>query len=313
MPLSSSQLQYYDHNVLRLPQDTRVVYNAQVDRLIANVSARIKEHTDYKISRVIKAGSFAKHTILRKSPGLKVDVDVAFYLKDHSAEGVTYEKLSEEIHGFLVAAYPTKDVEDFKIQKRAATVTFIGSGLDVDVVPVVEIEDSGGYGWQYGTDGTRVLTCVPGQLDFIRARKRTDSDFRTLVRLAKQWRYYKEVPGLKGYSIELLMAYLLDRDGTVGALDERFRKFLLYIAQMDLKEIISFPENSQPLGSFTDPVVIVDPVNSENNVGARIEEEERQTIVQTALQCWETLHLASVEDDLGLWKEVFGPRFRVED
>lgn len=312
MPLTTTQLRYYDHNVLRLPQDTRTLYNAQVDRLIANVSARIKEHTEYKISRVIKAGSFAKHTILRRAPGIKVDVDVAFYLKDRSTEGETYEKLSEEIHGFLVAAYPNKGVEDFEIQRRAATVTFVGTGLLVDIVPVVEIAESGGCGWQYGTDGTRVLTNVPGQLDFIRARKRADGDFRALVRMAKQWRYHKEVPGLKGYSIELLMAYLLDQNGTTATLEQRLRKFLLYMAQTELKETISFPENTQPLGSFTDPVVIIDPVNSDNNVASRISEAERKTIVETARESWETLHFASVEDDLGLWKEVFGPRFKVE-
>lgn len=312
MPLTTTQLRYYDHNVLRLPQQDRTTYNGQVDRLIANVSAQIKKHTEYKISRVIKAGSFAKHTILRRAPGVKVDVDVAFYLKDRSAEGETYEKLSEEIHSFLVTAYPNKDVEDFQIQRRAATVTFVGTGLLVDIVPVVEIADSGGCGWQYGTDGTRVLTNVPGQLDFIRARKRTDGDFRTLVRMAKQWRHHNEVPGLKGYSIELLMAYLLDQNGTTGTVEQRLRQFLLYLAQTELKETVSFAENTQPLGSFSDPVVIIDPVNSNNNVAARISEDERKVITETALQSWETLHYASVEDDLGLWKEVFGPRFRVE-
>jgi tRNA nucleotidyltransferase (CCA-adding enzyme) len=313
MPLTNTQICYYDHNVLRLPQDKRMIYNAQVDRLIASMMAKVREHTEYQISRVIKAGSFAKHTILRKAPGVDVDVDVAFYLKDRSLEGETYEKLSEEIYAFLLSVYPSKDVEDFQIQKRAATVRFVGTGLYVDIVPVIEIPNSGGQGWQYSLDGSRVKTCVPGQLEFIAARKRTDSDFRTLVRLAKQWRHHKEVPVLKGYSIELITAFLLDRDGTAGSVEERFRRFLLYIGQTGLKDTISFRENTWPLGTFSDPVVILDPVNSDNNVGGRIEEGERGTIAQTAIESWETAHFASQEGDLEIWKEVFGPRFRVEN
>ncbi len=35
MPLTNTQIKYYDSNVLRLPKDKRETYNAQVDRLIA--------------------------------------------------------------------------------------------------------------------------------------------------------------------------------------------------------------------------------------------------------------------------------------
>lgn len=314
MALSNVQMRYYDHNVLRLPQDKRQECNAQVDRLITNVRQRLHEHTEFRIARVIKAGSFAKHTILRKlATGDKLDVDVAFYLKDRNIDQETYETLGEEINTFLVAAYPNKSVEDFTIQKRAATVSFVGSGLDVDIVPVVEIADRAGYGWQYGTDGTRVLTCVPGQLEFIAERKQRDNDFRALVRLAKRWRNYHDVPGLKSYAIELLTANLLDTDGSGMPVEERFRRFLLYIAQSKLNETISFAETPKPLANFSDPVVIIDPVNGENNVAGRITEDERQSIVERARESYEAAHFASTENDLELWKEVFGPKFRVAD
>lgn len=242
-----------------------------------------------------------------------MDVDVAFYLRDRDPNRESYEELEDEIYQFLVASYPSKNVGDFTIQKRAATVHFVGTGLDVDIVPVIDIPESGGQGWQFGTDGSRVRTNVPGQLEFIRKRKRLDSDFRTLVRLAKWWRIYHEVPGLKSYTIELLMAFLLDRDGTSGNVEERFRRFLLYIAQTNLKETLSFVENTRPLGTFDNPVIIIDPVNSENNVAARIEEAERLEIVRSACSGWEIAHYASQENDFDAWKELFGPRFKVEE
>ena len=64
---------------------------------------------------------------------------------------------------------------------------------------------------------------------------------------------------------------------------------------------------------FTGPVVIVDPVNNRNNAASRITEDERLEIQALAHQSWEDAVLASEDDDVELWKEVFGPRFKVED
>jgi hypothetical protein len=202
---------------------------------------------------------------------------------------------------------------DFEIQKKAATVKFIGTGLDVDIVPIIEIPSNPDYGWQFGTDGSKVVTNVPGQLKFIYDRKKKDDHFRSLVRMAKQWKHYKDVPGLKGYTIELIVAALLDRDKANGSLEQRFTKFLCYVAGSELKDVISFPENTKPLGNFNEPVIIIDPVNSCNNVAARITEDERVKIIRIAKESWETAHYASEENDLDIWKEIFGPRFKVKD
>jgi len=36
----------------------------------------------------------------------------------------------------LIKLYPNKAVDHFEIQRKAATVTFVGSGLSVDIVEV---------------------------------------------------------------------------------------------------------------------------------------------------------------------------------
>jgi tRNA nucleotidyltransferase (CCA-adding enzyme) len=156
-------------------------------------------------------------------------------------------------------------------------------------------------------------TCAPCQIKFVRDRKKKDSDFRTLVRMAKRWRNHAEIKPLKSFALELILAFLLDKNESAGSLDQRFRQFLLYIAQSGLREKISFPENKSLNQYFTDPVVILDPVCDTNNVASRISETERQEIVAAALTAWETATLASVEDDIAIWKEIFGPRFKVED
>lgn len=314
MALSNTQLRYYDSEVLRLPAEKRKEYHAQVDRLVANLCSNVRDKTSIKITRVVKAGSFAKFTILRKTSDTRVDVDVVFYIAGEDVDAETLEDLTARIYDLLLEQYPTKSVEDFEIQRKAATVTFVGSGLMVDIVPVIEDPDRHGYGWQYDIrDGSKVETCAPCQIKFVRDRKNVDSDFRTLVRMAKKWRNWTELKPLKSFAIELIMAYLIDTRGNAGSIEQRFRDFLLYIAQSGLKEVISFPENSGVIPAFTDPVVIIDPVANDNNVASRISEAERKEIVAAAQEAWETANFASVENDPAVWKELFGPQFRTED
>ena len=314
MPLNNTQIRYYDSTVLRLPEDKRKEYHAQVDRLISALTTRVHEQSEIKITKVVKAGSFAKYTILRKTSEDPVDVDVVFYISGRSVDKESLASLTELIYDAMIKLYPNKSVENFEIQRKAATVTFIGSGLSVDIVPVIEDPARAGYGWQFDIhDGTKVQTCAPCQIKFVRDRKDIDPDFRTLVRLAKKWRNRVELKPLKSFAIELIMAHVLAKNGKDGTIEKRFRDFLLYIAQSGLKEVITFPENGLVFPSFTDPVVILDPVCNINNVASRISEDERKEIVAAALAAWETANFASMEDDIEIWKELFGPRFKVEE
>lgn len=313
MPLSNAQLKFYDSNVLRLTAEKRTEYHGQVDRLVAALSTKLKEQTDIKVTKVVKAGSFAKYTILQKTNHDPVDVDVVFYISGKDEESESLESLTQTIFDALIKLYPNKSVEHFEIQRRAATVKFVGSGLSIDIVPVIANFWKDGYGWQYDiVDGSRMETCAPCQIKFVQNRKDKDPNFRTLVRLGKRWRRQAEVK-LKSFMVELVMAHLLDKNGAGGSIEQRFRDFLLYIHRSGLKEVIKFPENGILVPSFDDPVVILDPVNSSNNVGSRITEEERVEIVAAAGESYEAAFYASTSDDMEVWKEVFGPRFRVEE
>lgn len=315
MPLTNTDLQYYDSTVLRLSAEKRKEYHEQVDNLIAELRKHVSQQSDLKITKVVKAGSFAKYTILHRTIEDPIDVDVVFYISGQDVSNSTLEGLSELIHKLLIKIYPNKSVEHFEIQRRAATVTFVKSGLSVDVVPVIQDSSSEEHGWQYDlTNGDKYLTCPPCQIKFVRDRKDKDKHFRTLVRMGKRWKNFANPPGLKSFHIELIMAYLLDRDGPAESIEKRFREFLGYIAQSKLSERIDFPENTLKLKkSFSDPVVIIDPANNENNVASRISETERQKIAQLAQQAWETAYYASVQEDEEVWKEVFGPRFKIKD
>ena len=314
MPLTNTQLCYYDSNVLRLPADKRKEYHDQVDRLIAELRKRFRDKIQIKITKVVKSGSFAKYTILRKTSVDPVDVDVVFYISGREADQETLDSLNDTIYELLIELYPNKSVEDFEIQRKAATVTFVGTGLSVDIVPVIEDAGRPDYGWQFDIqDGSKIQTCAPCHIKFVRDRKTQDPDFRTLVRLGKKWRNQAELKPLKSFTIELTVAHVLAEQGHEGTIEQRFRNFLLYIAQSDLKEEIRFPENVAPFTTFADPVIILDPAYSQNNVTSRISEVERKEIVVAAEQAWETANFASIENDNEVWKEIFGPRFKTED
>ena len=315
MPLTNTQLRWYDSNVLRLPKEKRTEYHEQVDRLIKELRKYVENRAELTVTKVIKAGSFAKYTILRKTNDDPVDVDVVFYISGKDVDHETFAELSETIYQLLINIYPTKKVEDFEIQRRAATVTFVGTGLAVDIVPVLQDAERPEYGWQFDIhDGSKSKTCAPCSIQFIANRKNADTHFRTLIRLAKRWKNHMKPAGLKSFHIELIMAHLLEKNGTGASIEQRFREFLLYIAKSGLKERIDFVENrSSTAVTFSDPVVIVDPVNNSNNVASRIEEAERVEIVKISKESWETAFLASEDDDLDLWREIFGPRFKVED
>ena len=112
----------------------------------------------------------------------------------------------------------------------------------------------------------------------------------------------------------MILAYLQDRDGPTQNIEQRFREFLGFIAQSELNKRIDFPENSAKTEKyFSDPVVIIDPANHENNVASRITPNEKEQIVNIALKAWETANYASVEDDIDIWKEVFGNKFKIKD
>ena len=314
MSLINTEIRFYDSTVLRLPAEKRKEYHEQVDRLFSALTSRLQEQSNVKITKVVKAGSFAKYTILRKTSEDPIDVDVVFYISGRRVDQESLASLTQLIYDALIKLYPNKSVENFEIQRKAATVQFVGSGLSVDIVPVIEDPTRSGYGWQFDIhDGTKVQTCAPCQIKFVRDRKDKDPDFRTLVRMAKKWRNRIELPYLKSFTAELIMAHVLAKNGTEGSIEKRFRDFLLYIAQSGLKEIITFPENGLALTKFTDPVVILDPVCNSNNVASRITEQERKEIVNAAESAWETAHFASVEDDIEIWKELFGPRFKVRE
>ena len=63
-------------------------------------------------------------------------------------------------------------------------------------------------------------------------------------------------------------------------------------------------------------VVVLDPVNSENNITARMTDRERLEVVNAAESAFETIVYAGRHRDpdqtLELWKDIYGRSFTIE-
>jgi tRNA nucleotidyltransferase (CCA-adding enzyme) len=318
MKLTNAQIKYFDDSILKLPVDDRKEIHRQVDFLISRLEAKITNDSSFKIKGFKKTGSLAKGTILRAKGDEPVDADLAVYLDVSEAEKSDIDLLHQIIVKLARSVYPQKQRSDFAVQPRTLGIHFRDSGLDVDLVPIIPIAKAPGFGWQPSSQGAPpVKTSVEGQLAFIRKRRESDPFYRVLVRLAKKWRNYRELDALRSFLIELILAHIQDREGPVYSLEGGIQRFLLYVAQSQLLEPISFPENGGAKPQQKDRVVIVDPVNIENNVAVRLTESERSEIVRAAEESWERIStatcLAGKLETLAAWKSVFGVSFAIED
>lgn len=318
MKLTDAQINYFVSQVLKLPPGKRQEYLKQVDFLIKRLESKIKEDASFQVAGFKKTGSLVKGTVLKPQGDNGVDADVAVYLNVSESDKADVAKLHQIILKLIRAVYPQKQSGDFEVQPRTLGIHFRDSGLDVDLVPIIPIVGQPGYGWQPSSgQGQPVKTSVEGQLAFLRKRSDADPSYRAVVRLAKKWRNNKEIDQLRSFLIELLLAHLQDTRGAIPSLEEGIQRFFLYIAQSKLLQPISFPENGTATRFPKDVVVVLDPVNSTNNVALRLTDAERKEIVQEAERAWERISTASFcagkGDTIEHWKEVFGRSFVIEE
>ncbi|MBI3001928.1 MAG: nucleotidyltransferase [Deltaproteobacteria bacterium] len=315
MELTDSQLGYFVDNCLKLPKGKRSELLGQVDNLISVFTATAKKDPVINIRKFLKTGSLWKGTVLRPRGNFGVDADIAVFLNTDGANELDLASLHHRLRLLLCAAYPQKKPEDFTVQPRTLGVVFRVSGMDVDLVPIIPIEGPGDYGWQPSSQGDPpVKTSVTKQLEFIRARKDGYLLFTALVRLLKYWRNHQELDQtLRSFMIDLIVSHLQDAGGTPPSLEDGLLRFFLYVAQSELRDPIVFRENGKVTSLPKDPVVILDPVNADNNVARRLTDLDRGEIVTKATEAWERLTAARNNnfkgETLEYWKEVFGRSF----
>lgn len=301
---------------VNLPVDNASGYREQVNRLREKLENYLSDHPDFALKKMLLSGSLAKGTALRTLN----DVDVACYISGaDTPEDI--QKLLNYLAERLRNAFPNFSADQIKPQTYSVTVSFKGSGLDVDVVPILYRGDPDWYGDLVSQDdGSLLKTCIPRHLQFFRARKNDHpTHFAQVVRLVKYWakRMKTEREGfrLKSFMIEMILCKLSDQGDKFDDYIEGMQHFFTYVAKSNLNELVVFEDYyaASEVGQFIAPVKIIDPVNAKNNVSRLYTRQEVDLIVDAAIDAGDAIDAALKAPNQGLtvgyWQKVFGTGF----
>jgi len=314
MHFTDIELGNYVASKLALPGEQRDEHRQQVGRLLDKLQAKLDEDSSYHIKKFRRAGSLEKGTSNRPRAGKPVDADVGVYFEVDDPSSFDIADLQRLIKKLLIAAYPQKGEKDFdETGGRTFGVVFRESGLEVDLAPMVSLDEEAIYGLQYSRTGDCVKTSVKVHIDHYREHAGREPLLASLIRMAKRWCHWKELEGIQSFHFELMLSYLLDRDGPALGIEEGLCRLFLF-GLRDLGSGVGFGGANPP--RFKDPVVIVDPANSENNVAMRVTAAEREAFVTASRTAYETIvwaqGLPGKGETIALWKELFGDNFSID-
>ena len=303
---------------VNLPKDNADEYRAQVRRLRDKLETYLSEHPDFTLRKMLLSGSLAKGTALK----FLNDIDVACYISGADAPSdisALLQYLAEKLRN----AFPNFRPDQVKPQTYSVKVSFQGTGLDVDIVPILYDGDAQWFGNLVSQDdGTFLKTNIPYHLDFIRKRKAAQEiHFAQVVRLIKFWvrnvKQENENFRFKSFMIELILAHLADSGKDLSDYPEALQHFFTYVARSNMRERIAFSDyyNKSTVGTFTEPVQIIDPVNAKNNAGRLYTDMQADAIVSAALDAGDAVDAAlaapTKQETVNYWQKVFGPSFSV--
>ena len=302
---------------VNLPKDTADEYRAQARRLREKLEGYLSEHPDFTLKKMLLSGSLAKGTALRSLN----DIDIACYISGADAPK-DVQALLDYLAERLRKAFPNFSPDQVKPQTYSVTVSFRGTGLDVDVVPILYDGDPKWYGNLVSQDdGSFLKTSIPLHLEFAAKRKRAqEKHFAQVVRLVKFWarRMKQERDGFrfKSFMIEMILAKLCDDGLDFSDYPEALQHFFTYVARTDFRQQIVFSDYypASSVGTFPDTVQIIDPVNATNNVARLYTTTNADAIVDAALDAGDAIDAALAAPNKQLtvayWQKVFGSSFQ---
>ncbi len=316
--VNHNDINQYAKDKVNLPKEWADEYRAQAGRVRDRVTTYLAEHPDYTLKKNQLSGSLAKGTALRNLN----DIDMACYITCSDTLSDT-KALLDYLAERLRKAFPNIQPEQVQPKTYSVTISFKGSGLDVDVVPIIYDNNPDWYGKLISQDdGSFLETCIPRHLEFIRKRKASKPiHFAQVIRLAKQWVKNMKAENsnfkFKSFMVELVMSKLLDDGKDFSDYPEALQNFFTYLATSDLKELISFTDyfSRSQVPLFTERVKIIDPVNPKNNAAILYTTQQADAIVEAALNAGDAIDAAltatTKEKTVYYWQKVFGPSFQI--
>lgn len=301
--------------------------NRQTDFMVDRLHDKVADDGTFVLEKVLKAGSNAKFTSLRKTDENRFDVDLGAH---YSGSGATKEKLDTLLdftRARLREIYPQKDDKDFEKLKSAVRIKFTsGNKLWVDVAPIIKDESLkiANAGYIPRPDGWR-LTSVTAHNEFV-ARRTANSNkvsgpvkFNRLVRLIKWWNNLQGDLIQPAIFCESVTAAAVRETGVTGEWQTSLWQVFSFMRKHAFRTPIAFNDNYNPnsVVCATGEVVVLDSVNPKNNVTAAWTSLTRTAFLERVQDAYDAMMDArSCEEDgdedeaVENWCRVFGDAFR---
>lgn len=313
-----AEIATFAQDKVNLPKDKADEYRAQARRLREKLEGYLDDHPDFTLRKMRLSGSLAKGTALRSIN----DIDIACYISGAEAPH-EIRALLDYLAERLRKAFPNFSSDQVRPQTYSVTVSFKGTGLDVDVVPILYDDDPDWYGNLVSQDdGTFLKTSIPRHLDFAARRKQAQhTHFVQVIRLVKYWarrvKQERDNFRFKSFMIEMILAKLCDEGVDFSDYPEALQSFFTYVAKTTLREKIVFSDYylASSVAKLSDRVQIIDPVNAENNVSRLYTDANVDAIVDAALDAGDAIDAAlaapTKQLTVAYWQRVFGTSFQV--
>ncbi len=299
----------------------------QVDHMVDNLKNKVASDKKFTLGKVLRAGSNAKHTSLLVTADNRFDVDLGAYYSGEDATKSELDSLLQFTRDQVAAIYPQKKDSDFEVLKSAVRVKFTsGIKLWVDIAPIVKDDSlniaNGGYiprddGWR--------LTSVTGHNDFV-SKRTADSKsvsgpvkFNRLVRMIKWWNNRQGNLVQPAILCELVAAAAVADAGVTSEWQTSLRQVFQFMRKHGFESPIAFDDNydTSKLTYPNDTVVILDSVNSDNNVASTWTDATRngyldavENAYDASTAAWSAEKDGEEDEAVDHWCEVFGDQFR---
>ncbi len=326
MKLDNNQLQFFV-NKIKLKPENMQKYRDQINNLKEKLEDKVvnDENTELKVTKYLLAGSWKKHTILKPTGENPIDIDLVLFIEGDENIKNDLKKVHDFIVNYLEEIYPQKDIgEDVEAdgKTKSIKIKFKGTGLEVDIVPVVPIAEPKDYVWQpQRGGGGRYITSISKQLDFSLELRKNNPSYTSVVRILKWWKNYKELnptddePGLSSFAIELIVGYLDISKGIEQNIEESVIRFFQFLSSPDFPTI-TFRGAINNVPFFETPVFIADNTNNENNVAKKLTSDKWEEIIEEAEDAFDSLNIAQSKNNEGdtieEWRRVFDRTFNIK-
>ena len=304
-------VRFADEHVNLKREDAKSIRD-QVWQLRDKLEEYIKINPNFELRKMMLSGSLAKGTALKDIN----DVDVACYISSSVAPQSIADLISWLCERLSIALPGiTAKPNEFSV-----TVT-LPTGLRIDVVPILYEEDPDWKGHLISRrNGEKILTSIPMHLKFIRKRKDDNPvHYAQLVRLLKHWVKTRKLENerfrFKSFMVELVLAKLADDGLDLSDYPTALKHFLTFILRDEFRTTFVFSDYYDPSRCkvVPNPIRIWDPVNWENNVAKLYTPEQKEVIVEEAMDAGDAIIAAgraiTKSETVRFWQKVFGPEF----